>query len=47
MDDCKTTQSFTVEALVENGEIIERIGERILGRIAAEDVLHPYTKELD
>ena len=46
MDDCKTTQSFTVEALVENGEIIERIGERILGRIAAEDVLHPYTKEL-
>ena len=46
IDDCGTTQSFTIEALIENGEIIERIGERILGRIAAEDVLHPYTKEV-
>ena len=46
MEDCETAKNFTIEALVENGEIIERIGERILGRIAAEDVLHPYTKEL-
>ena len=44
--DCGTSNKFIIEALIENGEIIERIGERILGRIAAEDVLHPYTKEL-
>ena len=37
---------FIVEALVENGEIIETVGERILGRIAADDVFNPYNNEL-
>ena len=44
--DCGTRNQFIIGALIENGEIIERLGERILGRIAAEDVINPYTKEL-
>lgn len=46
MVDCGTKQSFKVEWLVENGEVIEKLGERILGRITAKDVTHPYTKEV-
>ena len=30
-------------ALIEGGEIIERIGDRILGRVSLEDIVDPYT----
>ena len=33
-------------ALVQSGEIIESLGERILGRVTAEDVLDPYSREV-
>ncbi|MFQ5543484.1 MAG: DNA-directed RNA polymerase subunit beta' [Nitrospiria bacterium] len=44
--DCHTEESLSISALVEGGEVIEPLDERILGRIAAEDVLDPITEEL-
>src|SRR5438105_2230461 len=45
-DDCGTTEGIYVTALVEGGEVIQQLGDRILGRIAAEDVRDPVTGEL-
>jgi len=42
-DDCGTTAGIEMGPLVEGGEIIEPIGERILGRTALEDVRDPIT----
>jgi DNA-directed RNA polymerase subunit beta' len=44
--DCGTTDSITVTSLVEGGEIIQHLEERILGRIAVEDIRDPITKEI-
>jgi len=44
--DCGTKDGITVTALVEGGEIIQPLEERILGRIAVEDIKDPITKEL-
>ncbi|VAX26806.1 DNA-directed RNA polymerase beta' subunit [hydrothermal vent metagenome] len=44
--DCETPDSISVMALVEGGEVIEPLEERILGRVAAEDILDPITGEL-
>jgi DNA-directed RNA polymerase subunit beta' len=44
--DCGTLNGITATALVQSGEIIESLGERILGRVAAEDVRDPYSGEL-
>ena len=44
--DCGTTDGIIVISLVEGGEIIQPLEERILGRIAVEDIKDPITKEL-
>jgi DNA-directed RNA polymerase subunit beta' len=44
--DCGTMEGIEMTALVEGGEIIERLGDRILGRTALEDVVDPYTGEI-
>ncbi|MBI5455143.1 MAG: DNA-directed RNA polymerase subunit beta' [Deltaproteobacteria bacterium] len=44
-DDCGTLDGIYMTPLVEGGEVIEPIGERILGRVALEEVLDPFTKE--
>ena len=44
--DCGTLVGVEVEPLMEGGEIIQRLGERVLGRIAAEDILDPFTDEV-
>jgi DNA-directed RNA polymerase beta' subunit len=44
--DCGTTQAMEVTSLIEGGEVIEHLGERILGRVAAEDILDPYSDEV-
>lgn len=44
--DCGTMDGIEVEALLEAGEIIQRLGERILGRIAHEDIVDPVTGEV-
>ena len=45
-DDCHTLRSLTVTPLRQNDEIVEGIGDRIEGRTAAQDVLHPATEEV-
>ena len=44
--DCGTHEGMEVTSLIEGGEIIEHLGERILGRVAAEDILDPYSDEV-
>ncbi|MFH1887436.1 MAG: DNA-directed RNA polymerase subunit beta', partial [Pseudomonadota bacterium] len=44
--DCGTMAGVEVEPLMEGGEIIQRLAERILGRTAVEDIIHPRTGEL-
>ncbi len=45
-EDCRTADGIDVSALVEGGEVIQPIEERILGRIVAEDILDPLTGEV-
>ncbi len=45
-EDCGTVDGMWVEALTEAGEVIQTVSERILGRIAAEDIHDPITGEL-
>ncbi|MBS0341472.1 MAG: DNA-directed RNA polymerase subunit beta', partial [Proteobacteria bacterium] len=42
--DCETHNGSTMRAIVEGGEVIESLRDRILGRTAADDVLHPETR---
>ena len=44
-DDCGTTNGFAVKALVEGGEVIEALRERILGRVTVDDLVDPDTQE--
>ena len=44
-DDCGTRDGITVVSLIEGGEIIQPLEERILGRFAVEDLRDPDTKE--
>ncbi len=46
MKDCGTMRGTKAEPLIEGGEVIVRIGERILGRVALEDVVDPHTGEV-
>jgi len=45
-EDCGTIDGIYVSALVEGGEIIETAGERVLGRVALEDIADPFTDEV-
>ena len=44
-DDCGTSNGVAMKALVEGGEVIEPLRERILGRAAAADVVNPESQE--
>jgi DNA-directed RNA polymerase subunit beta' len=44
-DDCGTREGIYVTNLIESGEIIESLEERIFGRIAAEDIKDPITNK--
>jgi DNA-directed RNA polymerase subunit beta' len=44
-DDCGTTNGMFMKALVEGGDVVEPLRDRILGRVAAFDVIHPDTGE--
>lgn len=45
-DDCGTQNGFLMRALVEGGEVIEPLRERILGRVVATDVINPDSQEV-
>ncbi|WNO04961.1 DNA-directed RNA polymerase subunit beta' [Rhodoferax mekongensis] len=42
--DCGTHEGSLMRAIVEGGEVIESLRDRVLGRTAADDVLHPETR---
>lgn len=44
--DCGTDRAITAEAAVNDGEVVASLGERILGRVAADDILRPGTEEV-
>ena len=43
-DDCGTKSGFAMKALVEGGEVVEPLRDRILGRVTTDDVVHPETQ---
>jgi len=45
-EDCGTILGLEITALKEGEEIIEPLGDRVLGRVAAEDVIDPITNEI-
>jgi DNA-directed RNA polymerase subunit beta' len=44
--DCGSVIGVEVEPLMEGGEIIQRLGERLLGRTSVEDIVDPFTDEI-
>src|SRR5471032_2528571 len=44
-DDCGTTNGVAMKALVEGGEVVEALRDRILGRVTVADVVDPETQE--
>jgi len=44
-DDCGTENGRSMKALVEGGEVIEALRDRILGRVVAADVVNPESGE--
>jgi DNA-directed RNA polymerase subunit beta' len=44
-EDCGTQNGVTMKALIEGGEVIEPLRERILGRVTVNDVIDPETDE--
>ncbi|MDO6473091.1 DNA-directed RNA polymerase subunit beta' [Maribacter sp. 1_MG-2023] len=45
-EDCETLRGVEVQALKKNEEIVETLGERILGRVSLHDVYNPMTEEI-
>jgi DNA-directed RNA polymerase subunit beta' len=45
-EDCGTLRGLTAVPLKNNDDIVESLGERVLGRISLNDVYHPTTGEL-
>ena len=44
--DCGTEQSITVNAVIEGGDVIVTLGDRVLGRTLAEDVIDPESGDV-
>ena len=45
VDDCGTRNGFNMKALIEGGEVVEPLRDRILGRVCVDDVVNPETQE--
>jgi DNA-directed RNA polymerase subunit beta' len=45
-EDCGTTEGLNMTPLVEGGDVVEGLGERVLGRVVSEDILKPGTEEV-
>ncbi|MCK0127145.1 DNA-directed RNA polymerase subunit beta' [Erythrobacter sp. F6033] len=46
MNDCKTENALEMRAIVQGGSVIASLGERILGRTVAEDIVNAATGEV-
>jgi DNA-directed RNA polymerase subunit beta' len=44
--DCGTENGLMLQSLIEGGDIVEPLSERVLGRVIAEDVLEPGTDNI-
>ncbi|TCW28118.1 DNA-directed RNA polymerase subunit beta' [Gulbenkiania mobilis] len=44
-DDCGTTNGFTMKAVLQGGDVIEALRDRILGRVTATDIVDPSSGE--
>jgi DNA-directed RNA polymerase subunit beta' len=44
--DCKTQNGVTLQPIVEGGDVVEPLSERVLGRVVAQDVLKPGSDDL-
>ena len=44
--DCGTLDGIEMTPLVEGGEVIEGLGDRVLGRVALEEIRDPFTNEV-
>lgn len=44
-EDCGTLRGIETTALIKEGTVVEKLGERILGRTSLHDVFHPITDE--
>ncbi|MNY83067.1 DNA-directed RNA polymerase subunit beta' [compost metagenome] len=44
--DCGTLRGTEITALKKNDDIVEKIAERILGRVSLHDIYHPETDEV-
>lgn len=45
-DDCGTTQGIIVTPLIEGGDVVEPLQERVLGRVTVQDIFDPKTNEI-
>jgi len=45
-DDCGTLDGIDITPLVEGGEIIEALGDRVLGRVALDEIRDPFTGDV-
>ncbi|RYV02764.1 DNA-directed RNA polymerase subunit beta' [Shewanella sp. OPT22] len=45
-DDCGTYEGVTMKPLIEGGDVVEPLRERVLGRVVAQDVFYPGTEKV-
>ncbi len=45
-EDCGTSQGVAMKALIEGGEVVESLRERILGRVSTTEIINPETGQL-
>ena len=45
-DDCGTLRGIEIQTLKKNEEVIESLGERVLGRVALNDIINPLNEEV-
>ena len=46
IEDCHTLRGIKIEALKKNEEIVETLGERILGRVSLHDIYNPLNQQI-
>ncbi len=44
-EDCGTSAGVTMHSLIEGGDVVEPLSERVLGRMTAEDVMEPGSED--
>ncbi len=44
--DCGTSNGLAMAPLVEGGDVVEALGERVLGRVLADDIMKPGSEEV-